>query len=110
MESIWKQTCSLPEREALTGDIETDVCVIGAGMAGLLTAYFLQEKGLKTVVIESDKVAGGVTQNTTAKITSQHGMIYNKLIQNFGEEKHADMPGQTSLQSKNTGTSSRRTP
>lgn len=84
--SIWNET-NLPEHGALLGDVQADVCVIGAGMAGLLTAYFLQEKGMRTVVIDAERTAGGVTQNTTAKITSQHGAIYSKLMQDLGEEK-----------------------
>ncbi|MEI6100438.1 MAG: FAD-dependent oxidoreductase [Eubacteriales bacterium] len=87
MESIWKQTINLPAREPLRSDITADACIIGAGMSGLLTAFFLQEKGLKTVVIDADRTAGGVTQNTTAKISSQHGMIYHKLLNGLGEEK-----------------------
>lgn len=55
-------------------------------MAGVLTAYALQQAGLSVVVLEADRIAGGQTQNTTAKITSQHGLIYSRLIQSFGEE------------------------
>lgn len=87
MESIWKQETQLPDREPLRSDLSVDACVIGAGMAGLLTAYFLKEKGLNTVVIDADRIAGGVTQNTTAKITSQHGLVYNKMLHGLGEEK-----------------------
>lgn len=87
MESIWRKEQSFEEREALKGDIKVDAAVIGGGMAGLLTAYFLQEKGLKTVVLEAQSIASGQTQNTTAKITSQHGLVYDNLVQNFGVEK-----------------------
>ena len=87
MESIWEKEQNFEEREALKGDIKVDAAIIGGGMAGLLTAYFLQQKGLKTVVLEAQTIAGGQTKNTTAKITSQHGLIYDNLIQNFGAEK-----------------------
>lgn len=63
-----------------------DVIVIGAGMAGLLTAYYLQEQGKQVLVIESSEVASGQTGRTTAKITSQHGMKYSKLIEAVGVE------------------------
>ncbi len=53
-------------------------------MAGVLTAYALQQAGLSVVVLEAGRIAGGQTQNTTAKITSQHGLIYSRLIQSFG--------------------------
>lgn len=61
--------------------------MIGAGLAGILTAFFLKEKGISCLVLEAEKTAGGNTQNTTGKITAQHGMIYHRLIQEQGEEK-----------------------
>lgn len=54
-------------------------------MAGLLTAYFLRKQGRKVIVLEADRIAGGQTKNTTAKITSQHGLIYSSLIKKFGK-------------------------
>ena len=65
------------------------VVVIGAGMTGLLTAYMLKKMGLRVIVLEGATTAGGITKNTTAKITSQHDLIYNKLIQSFGVERAA---------------------
>ena len=64
-----------------------DVIVVGAGMAGLLTAYYLQEQGKRVLVLEADEVASGQTGRTTAKITSQHGVKYSKLIEDVGVEK-----------------------
>lgn len=64
-----------------------DVIVIGAGMAGLLTAYYLQKQGLEVLVLEADTVASGQTGRTTAKITSQHGLKYSALIKTLGERK-----------------------
>lgn len=61
-----------------------DVIVIGAGMAGLLTAYYLQEEGKKVLVLEAKEVASGQTGRTTAKITSQHGMKYTELADKVG--------------------------
>lgn len=87
MESIWSQTCQIEQREPLQSDIETEIAVIGAGMAGVLTAYALREAGRRVVVLEANRTGSGQTRNTTAKITSQHGMIYHKLIQTFGKEK-----------------------
>lgn len=80
MESIWKQTVELPKRECLPGDIQAKNLVIGAGMAGILTAYLLQKQGLQVVVVEAKRIAGGQTGNTTAKITCQHGLFYDKLM------------------------------
>ena len=87
MDSIWSQTCQIPERAPLEGDIKTEVAVIGAGMAGVLIASALQDAGARVVVLEADRIASGQTRNTTAKLTSQHGLIYRKLIDTFGEDK-----------------------
>lgn len=87
MESIWKQQIVLPQRNILQEDIHIKNVVIGAGMAGLLTAYLLQEQGQEVVVLEANTVASGQTGHTTAKITSQHNLIYAYLIEKFGEEK-----------------------
>lgn len=89
MESIWSRTVEIPERSGLEEDIKVDAAVIGGGMTGILTAFLLEESGLRTVILEAEKIAGGQTKNTTAKITSQHGMIYKKLTENFGEGKAA---------------------
>ncbi len=71
----------------LTEDINTEVAVIGAGLAGVLTAYLLQKQGIQTVVLECKEAGSGMTKNTTAKITSQHGLIYRKLMMYKGEER-----------------------
>ncbi|HAT4125091.1 FAD-dependent oxidoreductase [Clostridium perfringens] len=87
MKSVWSESCKFRKREALNKDIKTDVLVIGAGIAGVLTAYMLKQKGREVVVIDATEIASGNTKNTTAKITSQHDLIYSKLIAEFGEEK-----------------------
>ena len=87
MESIWRQTCGIRSRPGLDQNIETDAAVIGGGMAGILIADALKTAGRQVVVLEADRIAGGQTQNTTAKITAQHGMIYGKLIRSFGEQR-----------------------
>lgn len=86
MKSIWREK-TLPEYTQLQEDIKTDVLIVGGGMAGLLCAYKLRENGIDCVVVEADRICNGATKNTTAKITSQHGFIYNKLIKEFGREK-----------------------
>ena len=87
MQSVWSDSCKFKRRSILDKDIKTDVLVIGAGIAGILTAYMLKKNGKEVVVIDKDEIASGNTKNTTAKITSQHDLIYNKLICEFGEEK-----------------------
>lgn len=87
MDSIWSKTTDMPEYPALSGDVTTEAAVIGGGLAGILTAYYLQQRGIKTIVLEANRIGSGQTKNTTAKITAQHNLIYHKLIQDFGEEK-----------------------
>lgn len=71
----------------MKNDIKTDVLIIGGGIAGIMTAYFLQEKGVPYVLAEKDRICGGTTGNTTAKITFQHGLIYDKILRGEGVEK-----------------------
>ena len=87
MLSVWKANSEFKSFPKLENDIRTDVAIIGGGITGLLCAYMLKQKGIDSVVLEADKVCKGVTQNTTAKITSQHGFIYDKLIKKYGIEK-----------------------
>lgn len=87
MKSVWADNSSLPHFENLKTNLKTDVLVIGGGITGLLCAYMLSLSGVDCVLLEASKICGGVTENTTAKITSQHGLIYNKLIGQFGIEK-----------------------
>ncbi len=85
--SIWTDSIILPEFPKLRGDIKTDVLIIGGGMAGILCAYFLEKSGVDYVLVEGNRICEGITKNTTAKITSQHGLIYSKLIKDMGIEK-----------------------
>ncbi len=84
MKSIWSDTVKIPERESLRGNKRAEVVVIGAGMAGILTAYYLQKQGRRVIVLEADRIASGQTKHTTAKITSQHGLIYSELEKLYG--------------------------
>ena len=87
MESIWFASCPIERRNPLDRDIKTDIAVIGAGMTGILTAYKLQKTGKSVVVLEANRIASGQTGKTTAKLTSQHGLFYHRMIQDWGEEK-----------------------
>lgn len=84
--SVWADSTSIPRFPSLDHDAKTDVLIIGGGLAGILCAYQLAQAGIDYMLIEADKICGGVTRNTTAKITSQHGLIYDKLIRQFGTE------------------------
>ena len=77
MDSVWTMTAQLPSFEPLQTDIKIDVLVIGGGLAGLLCAYRLSKAGVDVALVETDTICSGITKNTTAKITSQHGLVYD---------------------------------
>ena len=85
MSSIWQSDTNIKNFDKLKCDLKTDVLIIGGGLAGLLTAYMLTQKGVDCVLLEAGQIAGGVTKNTTAKITFQHGLIYQKLLKTHGK-------------------------
>lgn len=87
MNSIWTENVELPHFEALEDDVAAEVLIIGGGMAGILCAYFLEEQGVDYILAEGRTICSGITQNTTAKITSQHGLIYDKILKSAGSEK-----------------------
>lgn len=89
MASIWSRDTEIPRRPRLEENLKCDAAIIGCGLAGALIAYFLQKRGLHTVVLEAGEIGSGQTQNTTAKITSQHDLIYARLIEDFGLDKAA---------------------
>lgn len=86
MESVWKNAVNMPSFPKLEGDVKTDVLIVGGGMAGILTAFMLEKAGVDYLLIEQNSICSGITRNTTAKITSQHGLIYGKLLKTYGEE------------------------
>ena len=85
IDSIWKQN-EMPSFPQPEGDLQTDVLIMGGGMAGLLCAHMLRKQGVSCLLIEADRICRGVTGNTTAKLTTQHGPIYSRLLAQFGEE------------------------
>ncbi len=86
MESIWQKSVKLPSFPKLEGDVKTDVLIIGGGIGGILTAFFLKQKGIDCILVEKGRICSGTTGHTTAKITSQHGLIYHKLLNGGGLE------------------------
>lgn len=85
MNSIWLESKKKIESSGkLEEDTSADVCIIGGGIVGITTAYYLIKSGYKVVVLEKNEIANGVTGHTTAKITSQHGLIYSYLSEKYG--------------------------
>lgn len=85
-ESVWQKDINIRERMSLSGDIKTDVLIIGGGLAGVLTASLLKERGIDCIIAEGERVGFGTTKNTTGKITFGHGLIYDKLLRSFGKD------------------------
>ena len=87
MNSLWSSTAESEGFPALQGDIKTDVVIVGGGLAGVLCLKELTDRGVDCVLLEAKSIGSGTTKNTTAKITFQHNLIYDKLIRNVGIEK-----------------------
>lgn len=82
----WAATASARDFPQLSGDLEVDVAVIGGGIVGVTTARLLKDQGLRVALLEAGRVGEGVTGRSTAKITSQHNLVYGKLSRKFGED------------------------
>ena len=87
MNSLWLDSVSknisfssLPENK------KAQVCIIGAGIFGLTCAYYLTKLGYHVIVLEKDNIGEKATGHTTGKITSQHSLFYDYLIQSYGEK------------------------
>lgn len=82
--SLWIVDSKETNYPILEKDETADVCVIGGGIVGAVTAYLLIQKGLNVIVLEKSKICMGVTANSTAKLTSQHGLFYKYLENEYG--------------------------
>ena len=87
MKSLWIETTKDEIiLNPLEKDKETEICIIGGGLFGLTTAYYLTQQGKKVIVLEKGEIGEKVSGNTTGKITSQHGLFYDHLINDYGKE------------------------
>ncbi len=77
----------MPAFPAQQGSARTDVLIIGGGIAGILCAHMLSQAGIEYMLVEEREICSGITENTTAKITAQHGMVFDKLLRRFGQER-----------------------
>ena len=85
MLSPWHDITPAPQFPVLDSDTRTSVLIIGGGITGILTAYFLHRHGIPYLLVEKDEICAHTTGNTTAKITFQHSLIFNKLLKSCGE-------------------------
>lgn len=87
MNSYWINSEKNKEKyNKLEKNIETDICIIGGGITGISTAYYLTKENLKVTVLDMGKIGFQTTGNSTAKITSQHGLFYKYLKDSKGED------------------------
>jgi len=84
-QSYWIASTPETSLPPLNQDIDVDLLIIGGGMVGISCAYQLKDDGLNIAIIEGDRILHGTTAYTTAKITSQHGLIYDKHKKSLGE-------------------------
>jgi glycine/D-amino acid oxidase-like deaminating enzyme/nitrite reductase/ring-hydroxylating ferredoxin subunit len=68
--SLWAATADVPKGAALTEDVRADVCIVGAGISGLTTAYLLLKVGKSVVVLEDGAIGGGASSVTTAHLST----------------------------------------
>lgn len=82
--SLWIEESNQTNYGKLEKDEVTDICIVGGGIVAAVTAYLLSKQGVKVVVLEKDKICMGVTAYSTAKLTSQHGLFYKYLENEYG--------------------------
>lgn len=84
-EPVWTSTAKLPAYSALTSDTSADVCLVGAGIAGLTTAYLLTQVGKRVVVVDDGGIGSGMTALTTAHLANALDDRYFSIEQMHGE-------------------------
>ncbi|MGE5381228.1 MAG: FAD-dependent oxidoreductase [Methylocystaceae bacterium] len=84
--SFWMVSTPETHYPQLQENIKVDVVIIGGGMTGITAAYMLVKQGLKVALLEADKILQGTTAHTTAKLTSQHNLIYTSIKGQYGRE------------------------
>jgi glycine/D-amino acid oxidase-like deaminating enzyme/nitrite reductase/ring-hydroxylating ferredoxin subunit len=84
--SIWVDTAQIPKYQPLNEDMTVDVCVVGAGIAGMMTAYTLAKAGQRVVVLDDGDIGSGETGRTTAHITAALDDRYYNIESMHGED------------------------
>ena len=88
-DSIWRSIDTAEKSDY--GKMEcmemTDVAIVGGGLCGILCAWFLKDAGVDCILLDKNRIAGGTGKDAMAQVTSQHGLIYSKLVERDGVEK-----------------------
>ncbi|WP_280401495.1 FAD-dependent oxidoreductase [Nocardia carnea] len=82
-ESYWIRSTEPTAYPRVTADLDVDVAVIGGGIAGLAAAWEIAGTGRSVTVLEADRIVGGTTGYTTAKVSAQHTLVYDSLRSSF---------------------------
>ncbi|HEX8832715.1 MAG TPA: FAD-dependent oxidoreductase, partial [Abditibacteriaceae bacterium] len=85
-QSSWMATAEVPSAPILTQSLTVDVCIVGAGIAGLTTAYLLTKEGKSVVVLDDGPIAGGESARTTAHLASEIDDYYYEIERIHGED------------------------
>jgi glycine/D-amino acid oxidase-like deaminating enzyme len=85
--SLWEATGDLIKKSPVADNIETDVCIVGGGIAGLTAAYLLGERGYKIAVIDDGLIGGGETCRTTAHLSNAIDDRIYRIERWHGEDK-----------------------
>ena len=81
--SYWVESTNQTNYPKISENMNTDVLIIGGGITGIATSYMLSESNLSIIIVDANRIGMGVTANTTAKITSQHALIYDYLLNSY---------------------------
>ena len=84
-QSLWLQNVKPMTTKTVTSDMSCDVCIVGAGLSGIYTAYLLAKEGFNVIVVEAKTIGEGATAHSTGKLTAQHGALYHKLSADDGK-------------------------
>src|SRR5438105_2548477 len=85
-QSVWSAGAPLPECPPLDSNLHVDACIVGAGIAGLTTAYLLCQAGKSVAVLDDGPLAGGMTRMTTGHLTNMHDDRYFEVEKLHGRE------------------------
>ena len=82
--SLWRDTTTAPDTPPLTADASADICIVGAGIAGLTTAFLLAREGRGVLVIDTQGIGAGQTGVTTAHLSNEIDDTYKEIVRLHG--------------------------